>query len=176
MASIVLLHSAVGLRPAVLADAERLRSAGHTVVTPDMYEGATFRTVEEGVAHRDVVGEDVLAVRAAAATEGLPPGQVWAGYSLGGWFALEALQRHGGAGALFVGFDGAPSNGVPCQVHVADGDPWVEQDALTALAARGVEVHRYAGGHLFCDPDLPDSDAASTALLWERALEFLARL
>ena len=42
MASILLFHSVLGLRPAVLADAERLRAAGHDVSTPDLFDGAVF--------------------------------------------------------------------------------------------------------------------------------------
>jgi dienelactone hydrolase len=38
MTTIALFHSVCGL-PAVLAAAERLRSAGHVVVAPDLYAG-----------------------------------------------------------------------------------------------------------------------------------------
>ncbi|CAM5689203.1 Dienelactone hydrolase OS=Streptomyces alboniger OX=132473 GN=CP975_09025 PE=4 SV=1 [Streptomyces alboniger] len=50
--NIVLFHSTYGLRPAVRQAADRLRDAGHQVWTPDLFEGRTFDTVEEGMAHR----------------------------------------------------------------------------------------------------------------------------
>lgn len=51
MAQIVLFHSAYGLRPAVHAAAERLRGAGHTVHTPDLFDGRTFDDIEAGLAY-----------------------------------------------------------------------------------------------------------------------------
>lgn len=44
MATILLLHSALGLRPGVQEFAERLRGLGHTVTAPDFYEGRVFDT------------------------------------------------------------------------------------------------------------------------------------
>lgn len=42
MAEVVLFHSALGLRTGVAAAADRLRAAGHTVHTPDYYDGEAF--------------------------------------------------------------------------------------------------------------------------------------
>ncbi|MDQ3449792.1 MAG: dienelactone hydrolase, partial [Actinomycetota bacterium] len=49
MAEVLLFHHAQGLTPGVLAFADELRRAGHTVHTPDLLDGRTFDTVEEGV-------------------------------------------------------------------------------------------------------------------------------
>jgi dienelactone hydrolase len=49
------------------------------------------------------------------------------------------------------------------------------QAGLGRAGAR-VEVFEYRGGHLFTDPDLPDHDAASASLAWERSLKFCASL
>ncbi|MCW2608033.1 MAG: Dienelactone hydrolase family protein [Frankiales bacterium] len=180
MASIVLLHSALGRRPSDLADAARWRAHGHEVLVPDYYDGAVFDDVEEGVAHKDAVGSDVLTARVAAAVDGLPPGQVWAGWSLGGALAQEALERHGGRAALFLGYEGWTSPtwpGVPVQVHAAADDPWVDEEALAAFAAAsGAEVFRYEGGHLFADPGTTGHSPASAALLQQRVDAFLAGL
>ena len=46
--NIMLFHSTYGLRPAVHAAAARLRAAGHEVYVPDLFDGRTFETVEEG--------------------------------------------------------------------------------------------------------------------------------
>ena len=47
---VLLLHSALGLRPAIAEHADRLRAAGHTVRAPDLFEGRTFTDADEGVA------------------------------------------------------------------------------------------------------------------------------
>jgi dienelactone hydrolase len=39
---VVVFHSALGLRPALLRWAARLRAAGHVVHTPDLYDGEVF--------------------------------------------------------------------------------------------------------------------------------------
>ena len=41
---------ALGLTPGVVAFADQLRGAGHTVHTPDLFEGRTFDSIEEGCA------------------------------------------------------------------------------------------------------------------------------
>ena len=45
----VLFHHALGLTPGVVAFADDLRRAGHTVHTPDLFEGRTFTGIEEGM-------------------------------------------------------------------------------------------------------------------------------
>ena len=56
MAELLLFHHAQGLTAGVRSFAERLRAAGHTVHAPDLYEGRTFDSLEEGVAHAGAVG------------------------------------------------------------------------------------------------------------------------
>jgi hypothetical protein len=56
MAEVVLFHHAQGLTPGVAAFAEDLRAAGHTVHTPDLFEGRTFATLEEGLGHAQSIG------------------------------------------------------------------------------------------------------------------------
>lgn len=177
MSSIVLFHSALGLRPAVLADAERLRDAGHTVLTPDLYGGAVFDDVDEGMAHNAGLGWEELAGHAAAV---VGPGQVLAGYSFGAGVAQWLAEtRRDAAGVLLLSGGGAPKGvwpAVPAQLHAALDDVWVDDTEVAQLAAAGVEVFRYTGGHLFADPDLADYDAASTARMWERVFPFLEGL
>ena len=62
--TIVMFHSVYGLRPAVHQAAERLRAAGHEVVTPDLFEGRTFGSVEDGMEFTEGVGRDELLRRA----------------------------------------------------------------------------------------------------------------
>ena len=77
---VVLFHSALGLRPGTLENADRLRAAGHVVHTPDLFEGRTFTDADEGVAHAGAIGWPALQERAAAwvddATRSLERGRV----------------------------------------------------------------------------------------------------
>ncbi|TDB75303.1 dienelactone hydrolase family protein [Micromonospora sp. KC723] len=188
MAQIALFHSVYGLRPAVLADAERLRAAGHQVVTPDLYALPPADTAAAGFALLEKVTLEEVLRRARAALAPLPAGTVLAGYSMGAGVAGVLLaERPAAAGLLLLhGTGGAPAAvrpGLPVQCHLADPDPYesrVEVDdwqrALTGAGAR-LEVFRYPGrGHLWTDPDDLDHHPAATALTWERVLSFLAAL
>ena len=50
MAEVVLFHHVLGLGEGVQAFADELREAGHTVHTPDLYDGKTFKEIGEGIA------------------------------------------------------------------------------------------------------------------------------
>ncbi|MFA6300202.1 MAG: dienelactone hydrolase, partial [Nocardioides sp.] len=80
MADVVLFHHVHGLTEGVHAFADELRAAGHTVHTPDLFEGRVFDTIEEGMAFSRTVPVDD---RAAAAAEGLPAALVYGGFSMG---------------------------------------------------------------------------------------------
>ena len=56
MTEIILFHHAQGLTSGLVAFAAELRRAGHTVHTPDLYDGHTFETLEEGVGYAKRVG------------------------------------------------------------------------------------------------------------------------
>ncbi|MFE2039667.1 dienelactone hydrolase family protein [Streptomyces sp. NPDC059477] len=188
--NIVLFHSAYGLRPAVRDAAERLRAAGHEVLVPDLFEGRTFDTVEEGMAAQAGIGKDELlkrAVLAAAPYSGA--GLVYAGFSLGASLAQTlALGDEKARGLLLVHgtSDLAPNasvDGLPVQLHVAEPDPFETDDWLSAWylqmgrAGADVEVYRYAGaGHLYTDPGLPDHDEEAAEATWRVALGFLDSL
>ncbi|MGW5355786.1 dienelactone hydrolase family protein [Streptomyces sp. NPDC004031] len=187
--TIVLFHSMYGLRPAVRDAAERLRAAGHEVVVPDLYDGRTADTPEEGLALRDEIGREELLRRAVtAAAPYSESGAVYAGFSLGGSIAQNlALGDEKARGLLLlhgtsdIADDAA--TGIPVQLHVADPDPFESDDWLNAWylrmrrAGADVEVHRYRGaGHIFTDPELPDYDAEAAERTWAIALDFLREL
>ncbi|MFJ1790427.1 dienelactone hydrolase family protein [Kitasatospora griseola] len=191
VAEIVLFHSAYGLRPAVHRAADRLREAGHTVHTPDLYEGRTFDEAEEGMAYRDEVGNDELLRRAVTAVAPLLPaehGLVYAGFSLGGSLAQNlALADEQARGLLLLhgtsDLREDAATGIAVQLHVAEPDAYESEDWLNtwylqmARAGADVEVHRYRGaGHLYTDAELPDYDAEAEARTWAAALDFLAEL
>ena len=51
MAEVALFHHAQGLTPGVVAFADELRRAGHTVHAPDLLGGRTFGSIEAGLGY-----------------------------------------------------------------------------------------------------------------------------
>jgi dienelactone hydrolase len=187
MAEIVLFHHSGGLTEGVLAFAQELRDAGHTVHTPDLFEGRTFADVRDGVAYASSVGEDTFAARAAEVVAALPTEVVYGGMSMGAARAAEqVLTRPGAKGAFFLYGAIAPTwwqttwpAGVPSQAHVMDGDEWREPEAEAAYLAEvpGGELFVYPGsGHLFADRGHPDYDDAAARLAGARVIELLGAL
>src|SRR5918995_4035130 len=72
MSTVLLFHHAQGQTPGFLAFADELRKAGHTIHAPDLYEGKTFGTVEEGVANAKQVGFPEIIRRGSEAAQELP--------------------------------------------------------------------------------------------------------
>src|SRR5579859_5008982 len=71
MAEVVLFHHAQGLTPGLVALADELRGAGHTVHTPDLFGGRTFGSIEEGMQYAEEIGfPDEVIDRGARAVEG----------------------------------------------------------------------------------------------------------
>jgi len=56
MSEVLLYHHVQGLTDGVRSFAEELRQAGHTVHTPDLFDGRTFGTLEEGMAFAREIG------------------------------------------------------------------------------------------------------------------------
>jgi dienelactone hydrolase len=189
MAEVLLFHHAQGLTKGVLSLGDQLRAAGHVVHTPDLYEGKTFGSVTEGVAHAQQVGFGKILERGVRAAESLNMDLVYAGISLGVMPAQKLAQtRPGARGALLFSaampaseFGGAWPARVPLQIHMMDRDKWVEEgdlDAARQLAAEvsGAELHLYPGDrHLFMDDSLPDYDESASKVLIERVRRFLFR-
>jgi dienelactone hydrolase len=188
MAEVLLFHHALGLTPGVVAFADTLRKAGHTVHTPDLFGGRTFDSIETGMGFVKEIGFGEVIARGERAAEGLPNPLVYAGFSLGVVPAQKLAQtRPGARGALFfyscvpASEFGAWPKGVPVQVHGMDADPYFvdegDLDAARALVAEAEEgeLFLYPGNqHYFADSTLPSYDAGATALLIQRVLDFLA--
>jgi dienelactone hydrolase len=172
MAEVVLFHHAQGLTPGVNAFAGELRRAGHAVHTPDLFEGRTFDTVEEGVSYAGELGFGEVIERGVRAVEGLPAELVYAGFSLGVLPAQKLAQTRPGAGGALLfhscvpvsEFSSAWPGGVPVQVHAMNADPFFageDIDAARALVdqAKDAELFLYPGEqHLFADSSLPSYD------------------
>jgi dienelactone hydrolase len=191
MAEIILFHHVQGLTPGVVAFADELRHAGHTVHTPDLFDGRTFDSIEAGMNFVGELGFDEVMARGARAAEELPAELVYAGFSLGVVPAqMLAQTRLGARGALLFyscvpvsEFGQAWPEGVPVQVHGMDADPYFigdgDIDAARTLIeeAEDGELFLYHGDqHYFADSSLPSYDAKASALLLQRVLAFLAAL
>ena len=191
MAEVLLFHHAQGLTAGVHQFADRLRQAGHTVHVPDLYDGRTFDTVQDGVGYAGEVGFGVILERGTAAAEGLSDALVYGGFSLGVMPAQALAQtRPGARGALLFHaclpvseFGGAWPAGVPVQIHGMDADEFFvndgDLDAARALVAStpDAELFLYPGDrHLFVDSGLPDYDENAATLVRQRVLNFLSAL
>ena len=187
MAEVVLYHHVQGLTDGVRAFADELRQAGHTVHTPDLFDGRCFDSIEDGMAFAGETGFEALVERGVAAAEGFGPDVVYAGFSFGVMVAQQLAQtRPGARGALLVysclpvsEFGRAWPEGVPVQVHGKDGDPFFLEDLEAArelvASTEDAELFLYPGEeHLFADSSLPEYDAAAAALLLERVQAFVA--
>jgi dienelactone hydrolase len=195
MAEVVLFHHIQGLTDGVRAFAEELRAGGHTVHTPDLFDGERPATIDDGVVLVQGIGDAVLSERADRLVADLPQGLVYAGFSLGGATAQRLVQtRPGGRGALLYeacvpitgewAFGPWP-DGVPVQVHGMDSDPFfalegdidAARELVEKVGSRLAELFVYPGDqHLFTDSALPSYDADATKLVVQRSLRFLDRL
>ena len=189
LAEIVLFHHVQGLTPGVIAFADELRAAGHTVHTPDLFDGRTFPTLDEGMSHAKTVGFEAILDRGVTEAGAFAADVVYAGFSLGVMPAQKLAQTRAGArGALLIDAclpatefgDGWPED-VPVQVHGMDADPnFVEGGDLDAAQAlvdstEQAELFLYPGNvHLFADSSLPSYDRKATELMTGRILEFLS--
>ena len=182
MAEVVVFHHALRLTDWVRGFAARLRDAGHTVHTPDLYDGRTFETIPDGMAYSEELGGPMAVVdRARAAVEPLPSEVVYVGFSLGVLPAQSLAQTRPGArggvlcyAALALGQwgDNWPEtwpDGVPLQLHILDSDEDHEIAQGLAATVPGAELFVYPGTeHYFAE-----HDEQAAAQLEERVLASL---
>jgi dienelactone hydrolase len=193
MSEVLLFHHAQGLTPGVQAFADELRAAGHTVHTPDLFGGRSFSSIDEGMAFVKATGFDKLRAQGVRTADDLPNELVYAGFSFGEAVAQELAQTRPGARGALLFYSCIPitgewafgpwPDGVPVQIHGMDNDPIFvgegDIDAARELveAVDDAELFLYPGDqHYFADSSLPSYDAAATALLTRRVLEFLDRV
>jgi dienelactone hydrolase len=195
MAEVVLFHHVQGLTDGISAFADELRAGGHTVHTPDLFDGERPATIDDGIAHTQSIGGDVLDERADRAVAGLPENLVYAGFSFGAGTAQRLAQtRRGARGALLYescipitgewAFGPWP-DGVPVQIHGMDQDPFfalegdidAARELVETVGSELAELFVYPGDrHLFAESSLPTDDAGAAALVVQRSREFLDRV
>jgi len=195
MTDVVLFHHVQGLTDGVRAFADELRAGGHTVHTPDLFDGQVAASIDDGFAIMKSIGDDVVEERVERALADLPGGLVYAGISWGVMSAQRLAQtRPDARGALL--YDSAlPVSGewaigpwpagVPVQIHGMDRDPFfalegdidAAREIVATVGAPTAELFVYPGDqHLFTDSSLASYDADATALVLERSRAFLDRL
>jgi dienelactone hydrolase len=183
MAEVVLFHHIRGLTDGVRAFADDLRAAGHTVHTPDLFDGRTFETIEEGMAYEEETGWQDLLERGVRSADDLPNELVYAGFSFGVMSAQKlTMTRPGAKGGLFLygaiplQYFGEWPDGVPAQIHVMENDELGDLAEVREVAAAvpTIELFLYPGDkHLFADSTHADYDEEAATLLKERVLAFL---
>jgi dienelactone hydrolase len=187
MAEVLLFHHAQGQTTGFHAFAEALRQAGHVVHTPDLFEGCTFSSIDEGMTHVQRVGFGEIIERGVRAAEGLPRGIVYAGFSLGVLPAQKLAQTRAGARGALLFYSCVPASEfgswptrVPVQIHGMDADPIFagegDLEAARALvqSTDQAQLFLYPGTqHYFADSSLPSFVPDAAALMTTRVLEFL---
>ena len=183
MTEIILFHHAQGLTPGVVAFADVLRSAGHTVHTPDLYSGETFTTLDNGVAHIEKLTMNAIIEQGVRAADDLPDELVYMGMSLGVMPAQKLAQNRAGAkAAVFLHSSADPSyfgswpGGLRAQIHTMQDDDWGDVEVGRDLAAKidTIELFLYPGdAHLFTDNSLAAYDEGAATLVEQRVLAFL---
>lgn len=188
MTEVLLFHHAQGLTRGMLAFADTLRAAGHTVHAPDLYAGHTFDALDDGIGYAREVGFETLLVQGTAQADALPTDLVYIGFSLGVLPAQKLAQTRPGARAAVLAqacvpvseFGDAWPAGVPVQVHGMDADPiFVDEGDIDAArelvaSAEQAELFLYPGRrHLFTDSSLASYDPEATALFTRRVLDLL---
>ena len=161
--------------------------------TPDLFEGKTFDTIDEGFAYSQQERSPSIDELADAAAGSLPAERR---------LRRDLVRRDAGAatradpgrprGALLLeacvsitadwAFGPWP-DAVPVQIHGMDADPIFagegDLDAAQELVSLvpDAELFVYPGDrHLFTDRSLPSYDAAAAELVTQRVLDLLGRL
>jgi dienelactone hydrolase len=193
MAEVLLFHHAQGLTPGVHAFADELRAAGHTVHTPDLFEGRTFGSIDEGMTFIRANGMEQMAEKGERTAEELPSDLVYAGFSFGEMIAQKLAQTRPGPRGALLFYSCIPISGewafgpwpegVPVQIHGMQDDPIFagegDIDAAREIvrSVPDAELFLYPGDqHYFADSSLPSYDAHATRLLTQRVLAFLDRI
>jgi dienelactone hydrolase len=187
MAEVLLFHHAQGQTEGFAAFADELRRDGHTVHAPDLYDGRTFATLDEGIAYARQVGFEELLERGVQTANELPEDLVYAGFSLGVLPAQKLAQTRPGARGALLFYSCIPASefgtwpaDVPVQIHGMDADPiFVDEGDIDAARAivdstEQAELFLYPGDqHYFADSSLPSYDESAAKLLTQRVLAFL---
>ena len=102
MTEVVLYHHIQGLTEGVRSFAEELRQAGHTVHTPDLFDGRTFGSIEEGMSYAQKLGFPGEILARGARAERAPVEQVGCVHGVPGAAQFVGERDDAGGQALRV--------------------------------------------------------------------------
>ncbi|MGA8604503.1 MAG: dienelactone hydrolase family protein [Thermoplasmata archaeon] len=189
---VVLIHDIYGRGPYMDAVAEALVAAGIPTATVDLFGGVVPKTVEEGMALRTALTDEVVLgvleeARVALAARLTGPARLGTlGFCLGGGYALlGACHRPFDFAVDFYGKienvgDVAGLRG-PALLLLGSEDeritPWALSEFLPAAnrAKKRVSLELYPGvRHAFHRPGWEGHDPAAAAAAWRRTLDFLS--
>lgn len=188
MAHVVAFHHVLGRTTGVASFAGDLRAAGHTVDTPDLFDGERFDTIDAGAAHAESVGFGEIIERGVRAIAHLDGPLVVLGFSLGVLPAQQLAQTDDRVTAAVLchscvpleQFGGEWPDAVAVQIHAMEDDPFFlddgDMDAALDLigSVQDAELFLYPGDtHLFADASIPSHEPAAAAQLLERVLALL---
>lgn len=185
MADVMIFHGITGLIPRAAGIEQPLLEAGHRVVCPDLFEGNSFETPEEGFEYLEKVRFRTLLGRAEEAIADMPPETVLIGISMGTGVASHlARERPECAAAVLLhavpgrakGEPAWPAS-VPVQVHTSEDDPYFSRENADALIAEAADCRLvlYPGsGHTFADPEAEDYAPEQAPALVRNVTEFIS--
>ena len=191
MATIAILHSALGVREGVRDAARRLSDAGHDPHIVNYYgDDRSFDDYASAADYVNRVGFPAIMQAAIDGVANLPDGFAVLGFSNGSGLAEYVATRRSvsravlGSGTLplvMIGADAWPTQ-TAAQIHHAADDPFRNDEWLESVidsvrrSGAPLEVYtEYRGdGHLFTDSTMPDYDETNAELFWKRVEAFLA--
>lgn len=192
--AIVLIQEWWGLNDHIRSVADRLASAGYTVLAPDLYRGRQTTVADEAnhlmgsLDFIDATQQDIAGCVQHLSAGGRKVGIT--GFCMGGALTVAASVHVPGVSAA-VCFYGIPPKEVadpaliriPFQGHFATLDTWCTPAAAASLesdmraAGQAPEVHHYVAQHAFFNDSRRAEvyDEACATLAWSRTLDFFNR-
>lgn len=191
---VVLLHAWWGLNDTIKELADRLAEAGFVTLAPDLFGGRIATTIEEAdvlSTQADEKGEEVqaLTVGALEALRDHPAvqgdGLSLIGFSFGAAYAFLVASSRPDLVRRVVVFYGTylvdfSTSQASYLGHFAEEDQFESLEYVKqvedALRQAGREVSFYIYPevkHWFFEPDRPEHDPQTAALVWQRTLDFL---
>ena len=189
MAEVLLFHHAQGQTAGFHAFADELRRAGHTVHTPDLFDGRTFGAHRRGsgVRRGGRLRRDHRARRArrGRAARRARLRRLLARRGAGAEARADAAGRARGTALLLLCAHRRSSGRrgrTACRCRSTGWTPTRSSSARATStppasiveSAEDAELFLYPGDqHYFADSSLPSYDASATTLLTQRVLDFL---
>ena len=186
MTDIALFHHVLGVTEGLQRIATDLRALGHSVRIVDVFDGQTFATIDDGIAHVEGIGFGTAMDNAVSAIAEDAEDLVVIGISLGVMPAQKLLQTHPGVvgavlidGAIDADAFGAWPADTPVDIHLVQGDEIAAEDFDAAQnLADQPEVTltvRPGDGHLVVDRSAPAFDPATATAIVDAVCSFVAR-